>query len=117
MSYIKKILDEIKNLDDNKFCADCKVEETMYASINNGTFLCYQCADYHTSLGKQISFIRNLEDQFDEYLILFLIRGGNFRYKTFLFDSGINNIELNRSQVYLTKGMDYYRRNVKYKIK
>ena len=113
MSYIKKILEDIKNIDDNKFCADCKLEETMYVSINNGVFLCYQCADYHSSFGKQISYIKNLEDEFDEYLILFLIRGGNFRYKTFLFDSGVNNIDKNTHEIYFTKAMDFYRRNVK----
>ena len=118
MSYIKKLLEEVKNIDDNKFCADCKTEETLYASINNGVFLCFQCADFHSSMGKQTSYIRNLSDPFDEYLILYLIRGGNFRYKNFLFDSGIKNDDIDRysQQNYFTKGMDYYRRNVKKKF-
>ena len=112
MSYVRKILNDIKFNEENRICVDCKAGEAMYVSINNGVFLCYQCADYHSSLGKQISFIRNLEDTFDEYLILYLIRGGNFRYKNFLFDSGINCVKKNSQQAYFTKGMDYYRINV-----
>ena len=112
MNYIKKILEDLRNVQENQFCADCKVNETQYVSINNGIFLCYQCADIHANYGKQVSFVKNLEDPFDEYLIMFLIRGGNFKYKSFLFESGINSFDRNLNQVYFTKGMDYYRRNV-----
>lgn len=111
-NYIYKVITELRKIEDNQICADCNLLESSYVSINNGNFLCFKCADFHSVFGKQISFLRNLDDEFDEYLILYLIRGGNARYKNFLKDSGLDITKGYIERIYLSKGLDFYRQNV-----
>lgn len=112
MDYLDQLVKDIWNLEENRICSDCNMQDTLYVSINNGIFLCYQCADFHSSFGRQTSYIRNINDKFDEYLILYLIRGGNLRFKLFLKEAGLDHISEVVDKVYFTKGLDFYRRNV-----
>lgn len=65
----------------NKVCNDCGASYPKFASINNGVVLCLSCTDKHRSLTNRVSFLRSLNDVWDEYLLLYLIRGGNSRFK------------------------------------
>jgi len=116
MDYLPKIINDLKNLPENKFCADCNLQESLYVSINNGVFLCYICADYQNSFGKQVSYLKNLGDAFDEYLILYLIRGGNKKFKLYLNEMGMDHISGQHAKIYLSRALDNYRQIVK-KIK
>lgn len=44
----------------NSFCADCSRESCKWASINNGIFLCFECANNHKKLGVALSFVKLL---------------------------------------------------------
>jgi len=112
MDYIAKIINDIRNLPDNKICADCNIQSSLYFSVNNGVFLCYTCAEFHYSFGKQISFLKNLDDVFDEYLILYLIRGGNKKFKLYLKEMDMYHYSAQPMKIYFSKAMDYYRKNV-----
>ena len=53
----EKRLEQLRQWDCNKICADCKELEPTWASVNRGVFICTQCAGVHRSLGVNISFV------------------------------------------------------------
>lgn len=44
----------------NSFCFDCAQPAPTFASINNGIYLCVNCAEAHQALGLAVSLIRPL---------------------------------------------------------
>ena len=70
------------NLDfENKICFDCGGPFPTFASINNGVFICSNCAKNHEKLGYNISFIHQINSPWDPYLLSYVTRGGNHRFK------------------------------------
>ena len=71
------------NLDsENKICFDCGGAFPSCVSINNGVFLCKFCGDNHRKkLNNNISFIHDINSNWDQYLLAYAIRGGNSRFK------------------------------------
>ena len=70
------------NLDsENKICFDCGGPFPTYVSINNGAFICSNCAKNHSRLGYNISFIHQINSPWDPYLLSYAQRGGNSRFK------------------------------------
>ena len=62
----KKNLEELKRLlalPHNRYCADCQgggaASRASWASINNGTFICFRCAGVHRGLGVHISKVQH----------------------------------------------------------
>ena len=53
------IINDILNIEDNKYCADCKNNKSLWISINLGIFVCEKCAVFHMNLGKKISLIKS----------------------------------------------------------
>ena len=103
------------NMDqDNIKCVDCNSEPTIYASINNGILLCSRCAEIHKSFGNNISFIRQIGDKWDNYLLNFIKNGGNSRFKQFCKDYHIDNID--QLIKYKSKGLEYYREILKSEV-
>jgi ribosomal protein L37AE/L43A len=100
----------------NQNCADCNLPMPKFVSINNGIFICSNCAKIHQNLGYNISFIRSVEDDFfDPYLTSFLDLGGN---SNFLLNLGIFNINVKTpiEIKYKTRACEYYRILLKSKI-
>jgi hypothetical protein len=98
----------------NKLCIDCKKPYPLFASINNAVFLCEACSNEHQQLGIQISFIRGLKDEWDEYLLLYMARGGNSRFLNALSSYEIDD-EDSKSK-YKTEGIQNYRLRVYYNV-
>ena len=70
------------NLDcENKICFDCGGPFPTYVSINNGVFICSNCAKNHEKLGYNISYIHKISSPWDPYLLSYATRGGNSRFK------------------------------------
>lgn len=97
---------------ENKMCIDCMRPYPKFASINNGIFLCEECALIHKDYGFHISYIKSLDSEWDEYLLSYMRRGGNRRFKQFLEDYDIiENAE--RYYKYRTKAVENFRSIVK----
>ena len=92
---------------ENKLCVECKSPKPTFASINNAILLCENCGEKHKELGYNISYIRNLKDDWDQYLVAFLERGGNSRYIRLLEQYNLSNLPI--SEKLKTKIMEYYR--------
>lgn len=112
-----KYTDIITSMDEeNKKCVDCNKENPDKVSINNGVLICETCAEQHKQLGTMISYIRDLNDEFDEYLLNFLTLGSNSKFKRFLAEEHVDE-SLPIEKKYATKACDYYRRILKQKVK
>ena len=100
----------------NKKCNDCGDEDVKFVSINNGITLCELCAEIHKNLGNQISYLRSIDDEFDDYLMNFFIYGGNKKFRRTLRQMGVN-LDVKKGNLYRTFGVDFYRRNLKSIVK
>ena len=100
----------------NKKCNDCGDDEVKFVSVNNGITLCELCAQIHQNFGYHISFIRSIDDEFDDYLMNFFIYGGNKKFRRKLREMGVN-LDVKKAKLYRTFGADYYRRNLKAIVK
>lgn len=100
---------------ENKLCADCKAILPGYLSINNGIFICKNCAKIHKeNLPNSISYIKSLEDELDEFLLSFIERGGN---KRFLHVTNTYHLtEMDITKKYKTKILENYRQTLKSEI-
>ena len=102
--------------EENYKCVDCDKEKTTYISINNGVTLCDYCAKLHKSLGYSISYIRNINDQLDEYLFNYIVFGSNTKFKRFILNENLEQ-NLMPKKKYKTKCLSYYRKMLKSKVK
>ena len=102
--------------EENNICVDCDKKNPTKISINNGVIICESCAKKHLSLGYSISYIKDIEDDFDEYLLNFLVFGSNSKFKRFLISEGVDQ-SLPIEKKYLTKACYFYRKNLKSKVK
>ena len=101
--------------EENNKCADCGKESPSKVSVNQGILLCEGCAAEHIQLGPTISFIRDLSDDFDEYLLNYFTLGGNSKFKKFLQEENVD-LSLPINKKYLTKACEFYRINLKRKV-
>ena len=101
--------------EENNICVDCEQKYPTKVSINNGVIICSSCALRHESLGPSISYIKDIEDDFDEYLLNFIVFGSNSKFKRFLIQEEIDP-SLPIEKKYLTKACYFYRKNLKKKV-
>ena len=92
---------------ENKICVECKGPMPTFVSINNAIIICGACAEKHKKLGFNISYIREIKDKWDPYLLSFLERGGNSRYIRFSKKYELDDLPI--EQKYNTKILEYYR--------
>ena len=92
---------------ENKVCVECKSPMPSFVSINNGIIICGKCAEKHKQLGYNISYVRELRDQWDQYLLSYLERGGNSRYIRLSKRFELDNMPI--EEKFKTKILEYYR--------
>ena len=102
---MKTIVYDMEN--GNKNCADCNKESMDYASINNGTIICEECAEKHKKLGHGISYLRAFNERWDDYLLNYIRTGGNSRFIHFAKAYHISGMDVELK--YKTKASEYYR--------
>lgn len=101
--------------EENIKCADCGKENPIKVSVNNGIILCEGCALQHIELGPNVSYIRDLSGEFDEYLLNYFTLGGNSKFKKFLKEENVDtSLPINKK--YLTRACEFYRINLKRKV-
>lgn len=112
----EKILQIQKEKPENQYCIDCNSPNATWASVNNGIFLCLNCAGIHRGLSVQISYIKSLSmDEWDNNQIELMKIGGNERLKNFIKEYDINN-DMSIEKKYKLIALDYYRKMLHYEI-
>ena len=101
--------------EENYNCVDCGKSPTNFISINNGITLCNDCAEIHKKFGPNISYILNINDELDEYLLNFIVFGSNTKFKRFLEKENVDK-NLNLKKKYKTNAIVFYRKNLKNKV-
>mmetsp|Transcript_11163 Transcript_11163/g.18751 ORF Transcript_11163/g.18751 Transcript_11163/m.18751 type:complete len:98 (-) Transcript_11163:721-1014(-) len=77
---------------ENNLCFDCGVVSPQWASLNNGVFVCLNCAGVHRGLGVQTSFIRSLTlDSWTMAQLQQMRAGGNSKLKEYLANYGLSD--------------------------
>lgn len=99
---------------ENKLCVDCKGSLPDFASINNGVLVCRSCAERHAKLGYNISYIRGIQEPWDDYLISFIQRGGNSRFIRMQKEYKIEEMPI--EEKYTTRIAEYYRLLIKSEV-
>lgn len=65
---------------ENKTCADCKQNDTRWASWNLGCFLCIRCSGIHRSMGTHISRVKSIDlDMWTQEQMNSILKWGNRR--------------------------------------
>ena len=108
----------INQEDSNKHCFDCGSPNPQYISLYNAIFICHRCMNnYHRIFNSNISHILN-NDLYTLSIkdIQYLYYGGNKRLFDFINYEYPILKSINRSKLYITKGLDYYRRCLRFTI-
>ena len=92
---------------ENKICVECKASMPSFVSINNAIIICKNCADKHQKLGYNISYIREIKNDWDPYLFSYFQRGGNSRFILLSKKYDLDNIPIEKK--FTTKILEYYR--------
>ena len=92
---------------ENKTCVHCKSPMPTFASINNAIIICQQCAEKHKTLGYNISYVRELKDEWDPYLLSFFEMGGNSRFIRFSRKYELDDMPI--EDKFRTNILEYYR--------
>ena len=113
----ESLISKINNDKMNKICFDCGVENPVFVSVNNGIFLCDQCATVHLSFPQGISIIENNDlNSLSEQELKFLAFGGNTKLNDFILDEFPKLENYTQKLLYKTRGMDYYRKRLDFKV-
>ena len=103
-----EVIHELYNRDyENKVCVECKAPMPSYASINNGIIICKNCAEIHNNLGYNVSYVRELINDWDPYLLSYMQRGGNSRFIRLSKKYDLDNLPI--EQKFNSKILEYYR--------
>lgn len=121
-SYDPKIIELLKKQGNEK-CVDCGEEPIKFVSINNSVFICINCIKFHLVLGSDLSYVKNIDDHFDENDIKFLSLGGNSRFLSNLEEYELINKENPYSKdeneiqtKYVFYASEYYRELIKAEV-
>jgi hypothetical protein len=110
---IKKQLENLSNIEENKKCFDCQNEPARWTSLNNGIFLCNECSEEHKNFGLGTNIIKSVSlDQWNKSQLNIMKIGGNKRLKTFLEENDVPQ-SINKRKLYHSKLMVYYRKKLK----
>ena len=112
---VNSLIQTIYNDKMNSICFDCGSRNISFVSINNGIFLCAECATVHMSFPQEVSLIENSDlYSLTELALKYLVYGGNTRLNDFILDEFPKLENYAQKLLYKTRAMDYYRKRLHY---
>lgn len=108
-----QILKKILSLPENNACFECGVASPVWASVNNGIFICFACSGVHRSFGVNFSFVRSTTiDNWNHLQLQMMILGGNKVLKDYFEEKGVAIDKKSIDSKYKTKECEEYREKV-----
>ena len=112
-----KEIEKLLKIKGNDRCIDCRATFPKWASVNNGCFLCINCAAKHRNMGVNISFVRSISlDSWSKIQLKRMEYGGNATLKKYWKDQKFPK-DLTPEQRLNNEAMDKYRDNLLRKAK
>jgi hypothetical protein len=109
----EELLKNVENLN----CFDCGRSPAQWASVNNAIYLCLNCAGEHRGFGVATSYIRSITiDSWNDNQINMMKSGGNKNLRELLEVYTIDIIKVNKSTLYSSRLLDFYRKHLKCKV-
>jgi ADP-ribosylation factor GTPase-activating protein 1 len=100
----------------NTICFDCSKTPASWASVNNGIYLCLNCAGLHRGYGVNCSYIRSITiDTWNETQLKFMKLGGNKRLEDLLKVFEVPK-STDPEHLYRSKLLDYHRSQLKSEV-
>lgn len=101
-------LPEIQMRSRNELCFDCSKPEPTFASVNNGIYICGDCAEVHKALGLGVSLVRPLpESLWSEAEQEYLRQSGNDALYAYFDSYALNSVDI--LSKYKSEAAKYYR--------
>ena len=106
---------KLQSIEGNNQCIDCNAANPKCASVNNGCFMCIDCAGNHRSMGVHISFVRSTTmDSWSTIQLSRMKHGGNKKLIQFWTEQQFfkMNPKLTPKERLDNEAMDKYRENL-----
>ncbi|KAL9643962.1 hypothetical protein ABK040_005431 [Willaertia magna] len=88
-------LKKLREKSENKVCMDCTTKNPDWCSVNNGVFICLNCAGIHRSLGVEISFVKSaVYDKWSDEQAQMMLCGGNRKAREYFQSKGIDKLSI-----------------------
>ena len=114
---LDSLISQIRNDKMNDICFDCGDKNPVFISINNGIFLCAQCATIHMSFQPGVSTVENNDlHALSINELNFIAKGGNTRLNDFILEEFPKLENYSQKLLYKTRAMDYYRKRLNYLV-
>jgi len=109
---VKQTFEELFKIQENNHCFECGENADTWASVNNGIFLCNECATAHQKFGVNVSSIRKISDPWSDFHLSMMVNGGNMKLRDF-FDKYYIPKDGPMNFKYRTKAGYYYRNQLR----
>jgi hypothetical protein len=109
--------EELLKDEENLTCFDCSKTPAHWASVNNAIYLCIECSGAHRGYGVNISYIRSVTlDTWNDNQVTIMKNGGNKALRDLLEIYQINRLKVDKSVLYNSRLLDFYRKFLKSKV-